>query len=61
MSDQKKPEALKDDDLDAAQGGGIFQTPAGGWGKKLRKGKGIFEDTNGAENFTTHAGGDPNV
>ncbi len=32
MTDQKKPETVEDADLDQAQGGGVFGTPAGGWG-----------------------------
>ena len=35
MTDKKSPEELSDDDLSEAAGGGVFQTPAGGWGKDV--------------------------
>ena len=33
MSKREKPETVADETLEAARGGGVFQTPAGGWGK----------------------------
>ena len=32
MTRKTKPETVVDDALDDAQGGGVFETPAGGWG-----------------------------
>ncbi|MEM8791835.1 MAG: hypothetical protein AAGE80_09450 [Pseudomonadota bacterium] len=61
MNDPKEPETLTDGDLDTPQGGAIFQTPAGGWGRKVRKGKTGSGVDEGAARFASTAGGSPNV
>lgn len=34
MTNKEKPKTVNDTDLDQAQGGGVFGTPAGGWGRR---------------------------
>lgn len=46
MTDRKKPETIGDQDLEQALGGGVFQTPAGGWGAK---GQGVWKAPAGTE------------
>lgn len=36
MPDREKPEIVEDAALEPAEGGGVFQTPAGGWGADAR-------------------------
>lgn len=60
MTDSKKPETVMDNELDEAQGGGLMDTPVGGWGVRARPAS-SFEDKQGAEQFHTSTGGAPNV